>query len=109
MLWAILILALAVAAAVLVAWQIGKSRAALARQVAQLGAEVSRRDHIIKQMEEVYREAAGRKDSMAAGTDAERLAASVEVLHSISGGGAKPAAGDVATVPGPGGKRGAGG
>ena len=102
MIWAVLILAAALAVAVLVAWQLAKSRRAALAQVAALGREVAARDHIIKAMEAANAQASARKDSMASGTPAERFDASLDVLHDISGGGAKPAAGGVADVPGPG-------
>jgi hypothetical protein len=90
MIWTILILAALLAVAVLIAWQLAKGRKALAQQIAQLGAEVSRRDHIIKAMEAANAEASRRKDSMASGSDADRFAASLGVLHDIAGGD-KPA------------------
>lgn len=102
MIWAILILAAALAVAVVVAMQLGKSRAALARQVGQLGRELGKRDHIIKAMEAANAKANERKDAMAAGTDAERFDASLGVLHDVAGGGAKPASPGVAGVPGTG-------
>ena len=103
MIWAILILAALLALAIVVAWQLGKRARTQTKMVAQLGAELAKRDHIIKQMEAVYNEANARKDSMAAGTDADRFDASLGVLHDISG--KPPAAGDiVADVPGSGGK-----
>ena len=107
MIWALLILAALLAVAVLIAWQLAKGRKALAQQVAQLGAEVSRRDHIIraiKAMEAANAEASRRKDSMASGSDAERFAASLGVLHDISSGSSS-ADPRVADVSGPTGKR----
>ena len=99
---ALLILAALLVGAVAVAWQLGKSRRAALAQVAQLGREVAARDHVIKAMEAANAQASARKDSMAAGAPAERFDASLDVLHDISGGGTKPAAGGVADVPGPG-------
>ena len=104
MIWALLILTALLAVAVLVAVQLAKGRKALANQVARLGAEVSRRDHIIKAMEAANAEASRRKDSMASGSDADRFAASLGVLHDISGSVPGPAPGPVADVAGPGGK-----
>jgi predicted negative regulator of RcsB-dependent stress response len=90
MIWAILILAALLALAVVIGWQLWKSRSGLVHQVAQLGEELGKRDHIIKAMEAAYAEANKRKDSMASGTDAERFDASVGVLHDISGEGKPP-------------------
>jgi hypothetical protein len=100
--WGVLILAALLAVAVLVAVQLGKSRAALARQVGQLGRELGARDHVIKAMEAANAKANERKDAMAAGTDRERFDASLGVLHDVAGGGAKPADAGVADVPGTG-------
>lgn len=99
MIWAILILAALLALAVYVLWQVSKVSRGRAKQIAQLGAELARRDHVIKAMEAVYAESSERKDSMAAGSDADRFGASLGVLHDISG---KPAAAGspVADVPG---------
>jgi hypothetical protein len=107
MILAFFILAALLAVAVLIAWQLGKRAQGLARQVTQLGAELGKRDHIIKAMEAANAEANARKDSMASGSDADRFAASLDVLHDIAGG-AKPAAADVAGVAGPAGKHGPG-
>ncbi len=104
MIWAILILAALLAIAVLVAVQLGKSRAALARQVGQLGRELGARDHIIKAMEAANAEANKRKDSMASGSDADRFDASLGVLHDIAGGDKPATGGAVADVAGSGGK-----
>ena len=108
MIWAILILAALLALAVYILWQVSRISRGRAKQIAQLGAELSKRDHIIKQMEAVYAEANARKDSMAAGSDADRFDASLGVLHDLSGGSpaaGSPAAGaPVADVPRSGGK-----
>ena len=102
MTWALLILAALLVLTAVAAWQLGKSRRAALEQVAALGREVAARDHVIKAMEAANAQASARKDSMAAGTDSDRFGASLDVLHDISGGGAKPAAAGLADVPGPG-------
>lgn len=104
MIWALLILAALLVAAVLIAVQLAKGRAAAAHLAAQLGAEIAKRDRMIKAMEATYAEASRRKDSMATGSDADRFAASLGVLHDIAGSVPKPAVPGVAGVAGPGGK-----
>lgn len=108
MIWAILILAALLVAAVLIAVQLAKDRAAAAHLAVQLGAEIAKRDRMIKAMEAANAEASRRKDSMATGSDADRFAASLGVLHDIAGGVSKPAGAPVADVARPPGKRGPG-
>ncbi len=93
MIWAILILVALLAIAVAAGVLLWKSRASALRQVKQLGAELGKRDHIIKAMEAANAEASKRKDSMASGSDADRFDASLGVLHDIAGTGKPPSGG----------------
>jgi hypothetical protein len=85
MIWAFLIATAIALVAIFIAIQLGKRAHAQTKMVAQLGAELAKRDHVIKQMEAVYAEANARKDTLASGTDSERFDASLNVLHDISG------------------------
>jgi hypothetical protein len=99
----IIILIVLLALAISVAYLLGKAwYKASADKKAALG-EIENLKSIMEKREEIYNEAQNRKDSMAAGSDADRFNSSLDVLHDISGGG-KPAPGPVADVPGSRGK-----
>lgn len=85
MIWYSIIATGIAAFAIWAAWRFRKKAAIEKGRSINFAREVTRRDHIIKRLEEVNRETAKKKKKLNTGSDSDKFDASMDILSDLSG------------------------